>query len=261
MILSDKLTDFFLFFNHETILVPLIVVGFIVFRRSVFGQAFYLLLFTMIFNSLLKSIFQIPLSPSLGKEGFAFPSGHMQVSFVFYGWLMMGYSSLSLRILLCFLLTGIAWALVHFGYHNWLDVLGALGFGFLTLAGYKIVSHYFVFLKKKPHLTGIFLLPLAILMLACLHWTAKVPGHAWTAFYALVGFTSGWGLTCQSLRAAKWKEKGLALCLCFLGIMIVYSLFQKTSLKMQPAPIAQLQYFIAAFLLPVSVRLSQKKVF
>ena len=150
MILSDKLADFFLFFNHETTLIPLIVVGFIVFKRSVFGQAFYLLLFTMIFNSLLKSIFQIPLSASLGKEGFAFPSGHMQVSCVFYGWLMMAFPSLSLRILLCFLLTGIGWALVHFGYHNWLDVLGALGFGFLTLTGYKIVSHYFVFLKKKP---------------------------------------------------------------------------------------------------------------
>lgn len=172
---------------------------------------------------------------------------------------MMAYPFLSLRILLGFLLTGIGWALVHFGYHNWLDVLGALGFGFLTLAGYKIVSHYFVFLKKKPYLTGVFLLPLAILMLACLHWTAKIPTHTWMAFYAFVGFTSGWGLTCQSLREARWKEKGLALCLCFLGITIVYSLFQKTSLKMQPAPIF-LQYFIAAFLLPVSVRLSQKKV-
>jgi undecaprenyl-diphosphatase len=261
MILSDKLADFFLFFNHEITLIPLIVVGFIVFKRSVFGQAFYLLLFTMIFNSLLKSIFQIPLSPSLGKEGFAFPSGHMQVSFVFYGWLMMAFPSLSLRILLCFLLTGIGWALVHFGYHNWLDVLGALGFGFLTLTGYKIVSHYFVFLQKKPYLTGIFLLPLAILMLACLHWTAKIPAHAWMAFYALVGFASSWGLTCQSLREARWKEKGLALCLCVLGITLIYSLFQKTFLKMQPAPIAQLQYFIAAFLLPVSIRLFQKKVF
>ncbi len=261
MILSDKLADFFLFFNHETTLIPLIVVGFIVFKRSVFGQAFYLLLFTMIFNSLLKSIFQIPLSASLGKEGFAFPSGHMQVSCVFYGWLMMAFPSLSLRILLCFLLTGIGWALVHFGYHNWLDVLGALGFGFLTLTGYKIVSHYFVFLKKKPYLTGIFLLLLAILMLACLHWTAKIPAHAWVAFYALAGFTSGWGMAYHSLREAKWKEKVLALCLCFLSITLVYSFFQKTSLKMQPSPITQLQYFIAAFLLPVSIRLFQKKVF
>jgi undecaprenyl-diphosphatase len=39
----------------------------------------------MLFNFALKIIFQVPLPAHIGKQGFAFPSGHMQSSVVLYG--------------------------------------------------------------------------------------------------------------------------------------------------------------------------------
>jgi len=87
----------FLTFSHPIVIVPLLLIGLV--GEVVLGQkspcewrlACLLVLFSMILNVFLKSLFLVPLNPALGKEGFAFPSGHMQVSVVLYGYLLRVY--------------------------------------------------------------------------------------------------------------------------------------------------------------------------
>ena len=86
------ITKIFLLFSHQEILIPLIVLG-LIFYRNYFLDPAILLLFTMVFSVLLKFIFAIPypaeLVQKLGKNGFSFPSGHMQAAAVFYGWFLL----------------------------------------------------------------------------------------------------------------------------------------------------------------------------
>jgi membrane-associated phospholipid phosphatase len=84
----DFLAKFFLLFGNNAILMPLIFTGLIL-RQRHFLIPTFLLLFTMILSATLKLVFAVPYSPELvqklGKEGFSFPSGHMQSTIVFYG--------------------------------------------------------------------------------------------------------------------------------------------------------------------------------
>jgi len=130
----------FLLFSNGIVLAPLLLVGFITrggffinspsFKGSViWGNSILLVLLTMIFNALLKSLFLVPLNPSLGGEGYAFPSGHMQVAVVFYGTMFQAYSNLIFRKILLLIIAGIGYGLIQQGYHNIWDVLGAVVFG------------------------------------------------------------------------------------------------------------------------------------
>lgn len=85
-IFLEYLTKFFLLFGQEYCYEMIIILGFVLFRRQLFAQAICVLLFMTILNILLKYIFKIPLNPALNVKGFAFPSGHMSSTVVFYGW-------------------------------------------------------------------------------------------------------------------------------------------------------------------------------
>jgi membrane-associated phospholipid phosphatase len=127
---------FFLFFAHDAAIVPLLLIGVMWSERSLFRHATYLILISMIINYALKITFQIPLAPHLHKVGFAFPSGHMQSSFVFYGWLSQKMYPKKYFLLLTLLIIFIAISLIKAGYHNLYDILGAVFFGSLLLSGY-----------------------------------------------------------------------------------------------------------------------------
>ncbi|WP_342279041.1 phosphatase PAP2 family protein [Candidatus Tisiphia endosymbiont of Myopa tessellatipennis] len=135
----------------------------------------------MLFNFALKIIFQVPLSAHIGKQGFAFPSGHMQSSVVLYGWLMTKTQSRICKILITGLLFGIGMSLVYFGYHNYFDILGAIFFGSLLIAFYTFLAS-----TKKQILPPVLLTFTTFLMLyiASIH---KVEEHLYMAYYALIG--------------------------------------------------------------------------
>ncbi len=140
----------FLAFSHPILIVPFLVVGFLLEKNGliknikrgpmVWAKACLLILFTMIFNPFLKSLFLMPLNPSIGKEGFAFPSGHMQVSVVFYGWVFWIYANRSIRGLILLILAGVGWGLIQQGYHTLEDVVTAAVVGSLTVYGFVKVS-------------------------------------------------------------------------------------------------------------------------
>ncbi len=143
------ITKFFLAFSHTEILLPLILCG-LFFRPKIFLQPTLLLLFTMIFSAFLKSFFAIPYSEELvrklGKTGFSFPSGHMQLSAVFYGWFLLNFKNNFFRFFLIMIISGIAASLILEGYHNIYDMVGGLLFAALTIILYKKT---YQFLKAK----------------------------------------------------------------------------------------------------------------
>jgi len=106
----DNISCFFLTFSHDTIIIPLIIIGYIWIDRKVFFHGICLLLTSMLLNLALKITFQIPLAPSLGKEGFAyhnyfdiFGAVFVGILLIFtYNWCLKTFkeSSLSVIILL-----------------------------------------------------------------------------------------------------------------------------------------------------------------
>ena len=145
----DIISKFFLAFSNTPVLLAIIISG-LALRPKFFVTPIFLLLFTMIFSAVLKLVFAVPYSPELvaklGKDGFSFPSGHMQSSVVFYGWLLLHCKNKWLKIALIFLLCGIAFGLIFEGYHNIFDVVGGLFFAAATIFAYQKLEFYF---RKK----------------------------------------------------------------------------------------------------------------
>lgn len=190
------IAKFFLAFSHIEVIGVLFFIGFIAFDRKTWGQALFLLLFTMILNALLKYFFHVPLLPHLGK-GFAFPSGHMQTAMAFYGWLLARYRHPALRSALLAVLAGIGFSLIYFHYHTLIDVLGAMCFGGLSLLIYQPCTRIAIF-SKNPPLLGLTLCGLAVPILGFLAQKHFAPSHVWQAFYALSSFSVIWQLFSRS---------------------------------------------------------------
>jgi len=135
----NLLTIFFLSFSHAMFICPLIILGYIGVSRRIFTHAVCLLALSILLNIILKHTFQIPLSPTLGKEGFAFPSGHMQAVTVLYGWLALNIKYVWFRLSIIIILLGVGLSLVEAGYHNYYDVFGGLFFGMLLVLLYHVL--------------------------------------------------------------------------------------------------------------------------
>lgn len=252
MLFSFYGAKFFLLFGHEIIIVPLIIVGFMMGKREDFGSAVYLLLFTMIFNAVLKEIFQIPLASHLGKVGFAFPSGHMQSSVVFYGWLAYKASSLSVRGLIIILLAGCGTSLVYFGYHTWWDVFGAAGFSVFTLIVYgQFLCHLDAF---NPRVIGASFFGVSTILLGYLWYQREILPHIWMAYYALVGFFGAWGVL-NIRKRLSWTHGLFGALMVFIFVCLIESTFQKFLFGWVPSYVFEMQWFLSAGSIPCAVKM------
>lgn len=181
----DSMFHFFLLFSQWWLALTIALIGFALGKRWLCYHATCLVLFSMLVNVALKSTFQIPLSPSLNVSGFAFPSGHMQFATVFYGWLALQTKHRSLQALAIGILTGVGASLVHFGYHSWFDVFGALFFG-----GILIVCYQKLIAQKEKYVFWSLALS-AILLLSYIAYRVPIPNHALMAFVLLMSLLSG----------------------------------------------------------------------
>ena len=109
---------------HITVILPLVLIGLFSRHRNTLLQATFLLFFVMIFNTLLKYLFKVPLLPHLG-DGYSFPSGHMHASGIFYAYLLIKSRNNIVKGILLGLILGIACSLVYFNYHRWEEIFGA----------------------------------------------------------------------------------------------------------------------------------------
>jgi hypothetical protein len=180
----DAVARFFLGFSHLLFIFPMLALGFIFLNKHLFYHALCIMLFSIIINVALKATFQIPLAPFLNKTGFAFPSGHMQLAAIIYGWLAFKIPSTRLRILISVVLIGISFGLVHFGYHTFIDVLGGVFFAVLliTLYAFMQCEHN----KILPWLLAT-ISSIAMLYIA---WISTILPHAWVAYCALLALIS-----------------------------------------------------------------------
>lgn len=210
--LASYLAKIFLLFSHTIIIAPLLFIGFI--SRGTFfikkptqkesmiwANACLLVLFSMIFNVFLKSLFQIPLNPALGIKGFAFPSGHMLVAVVFYGWLTCSYPSWKVRAFTTIVLLGIAFGLIQQGYHNLRDIFGAVMFGVITLYAFNKAYRLPTIAYRPVRITFI-LIPICLFFLGIISMRIGITSHVTKTFIGLIAFSVMWAM----LNRTIWKH-------------------------------------------------------
>ncbi|MBM3468364.1 MAG: phosphatase PAP2 family protein [Alphaproteobacteria bacterium] len=198
-----------LLFSQAYIIVPLLLYGLVseISKEKKYpsGEVFIwryaclLVLFSVILNTFLKSLFLVPLNPAIGVQGYAFPSGHMQVSFIFYGWLFLRYSHRALRLSIPFLLSAIFFGLIHEGYHSFVDNVGAIGVGICVL---YIFNHIIrrPFIQKNPAYVGVCLIPICGLMMGVINYRVGISTYVQYIFGGLIAFAMIWWLHFQSCQ-------------------------------------------------------------
>lgn len=248
----DLLFRFFLAFSHATIIIPILLIGYIWLDRKNFFNGICLLLVSMLFNVALKITFQTPLSPALGKQGFAFPSGHMQSSIVLYGWLFIFFKRPLFRVLFITLLVGIGAGLIHFGYHTFFDVLGAIFFGSL------LISTYYLLLRSKlrKNLKMIIIWGFATLLVSYISYSTKISDWSWMAYYTLTGMIiSELYFRSKNIVLNSIQIKIIATILFAIFFLCVHKLF---SMFVLPAYLFQTKWFLVGLYLPFSLYLSNR---
>lgn len=205
----------FLMFVKEEIIIPIIIFGMIFHKREPYANAICFFCIIMIFNTFLKNLFKIPLFPHLGN-GYAFPSGHMHASTIFYGYILYKIPDWKIKFFLAFLICGIGFSLVYCNYHNWFDVCGAFGFAVVEIAIYRYLEK-----NTSTRFITIFALAFSILIMRALFLMQKLESHVWLGFYVLVGMIIGmWFLGEYKLRSI--PQKIAALIFALLSVFAIY---------------------------------------
>ena len=215
----DHLAHFCLKFGHITFILPLVIVCMIFHKRDIYAKAACFLLWVMIFNTLLKHLFNVPLLPHLGV-GYAFPSGHMHAASAFYGYILYKTDNKFVKIVLAMLLCCLGFSLIYCHFHDLTDVLGAVGFTVAELLIYHVISINF-----GDKVVGIISIASAVAVMFALSVIHRVEFHVWLAFYALLGMETVLTVT-QEKRLNSLKKKFLALILSIITIASVYYIFK-----------------------------------
>lgn len=176
------LANLSLLFSKESVMAPLLLFRILFLNRKIFTHVAILLFFMMIFNTYLKSIWQIPLDASIGP-GWAFPSGHMSASIVYWGYLALVYPYWVIRIAITLLLITIGWALTYQGYHNIEDICGSLLFGLPTLVAYYLACQKLNHKDQSKFFLGLICLGLSFIILL-----PSIPNQVWFGFSGLCIF-------------------------------------------------------------------------
>ena len=109
-------------FSNDYLLMFVAIVVYISKPDKKYAHLIILLLFAMIYKSLLKEILKIP-APDTSPTRYGFPSGHINFAAMFFGWFMINY-----RNKLTYCIGGISLILaaistVYLGYHRVIDVI------------------------------------------------------------------------------------------------------------------------------------------
>jgi membrane-associated phospholipid phosphatase len=125
-----------LFFNNFHFWGPFLVLGVSYIDRRAFSGVCLVVFVSSFINMYLKSLWQIPLDPILGKDGWAFPSGHAQFNFVL--WTTLAWQMRKKWVYCCGIAVNVlgSFAMVHFHYHNWIDIAAGMGFGALVTVSF-----------------------------------------------------------------------------------------------------------------------------
>lgn len=242
----DLFSHFCLKFGHITFILPIVVIGMIFHRRDVYAKAACCLLWVMIFNTLLKILFKVPLFPHLGP-GYAFPSGHMHATTIFYGYFFYKIADKRIKIALAAVISSVGFSLVRCHFHDWIDISGAVVFSIAELFLYYIISKNFG--EKVAGYLSIFSAIFVMIILAVIH---KIEPHVWLAFYGLVGME--FALTFMEERIFTNKSQRIfAFLFSIAAIVVVYYLFKYLSL---PSYLSEIRFALMPLIIVWSSNLS-----
>jgi len=256
--MTEMCATFFLSFAHTTVLIPLVLLGYIWINRGVFYDALCLLFLSMLFSYALKVTFQVPLSPLLHQETFALPSGHMQMAVVFYGWLALQFKKPLLRTSIFILLIGLGFSLIHKGYHDLTDVLAAVVSGSLLLAFYKFWA------QRRPQLLPGIVLGAGALCLLYSAWIYHLKECLWMPAYFLLGLILAQKIFSKMSTPPTLRTKVLESILAIFLFLSVSWIFEHTALAGLPPAVTMLQWGLIGFGLPAARRDAQaleKRIF
>ncbi|AIF81451.1 hypothetical protein I862_04455 [endosymbiont of Acanthamoeba sp. UWC8] len=226
MNLSDIFFRILTDLSHFHVIALVSIIGFVLFNRKAFGSALFITIFTMALNAYLKSVWQVPLNPELNKEGWAFPSGHTQSSCVF--WFFLSLMLEKRRMIICapVVLLGVVSGIVHFGYHEWYEILSAIGF-----AGLEIIFFYYLlkvwdYYQIGFYYLGFFLIVVILLFLSFL-LTPNKQGYfwLWNGLGGMLGISIGWMIVEKVYKHYEIKHKkfiSFILLVVFTGIFYGY---------------------------------------
>lgn len=246
----NMVTKILLMSCNEIVLVPVIIGGFLAIDRKIFGHATILLMFIMILNSFLKSIFQVPLAAHLNIEGYAFPSGHMSSAITFYGWLILNTKNNFIRFALAVLIAGVGFSLIHKGYHNIYDIAGSIFFCAILLAIYTWLSKTKQ-ASDKPFLLGYLMIGFSAGIMWYFNKHNDIPNHVWMASMVLTGFTLSWTFFANSIKSNPSVLSAIVGFLCIIGIYYI-SMQVKVMINIP----YDFQWAIVGILIPVTAKLT-----
>lgn len=214
----SSVMSFFLVITRDYVVFPFIIFGIIFLDRKIFLRAAVLILFGMILNIYLKSLFHIPLKPHLGTHTWSFPSGHTQFTATFYGYLAYSYRENWVKVLSLIAVVGVGCALVYFNYHNWMDVFAAIAVAAVLVVLFDKISKMDLF-KNRLYLLSALLLGLSCVLLPyCSRKGASVP----LIVGSHIGLTLG--LFIENICSLKGMNKIWELCLLVGGGVFLYVL-------------------------------------
>lgn len=245
----DSFAHFCLKFGHITVIFPIVILGVIFHKRDIYAKAACFLLWVMIFNTLLKYLFKVPLFPHLG-HGYAFPSGHMHAAAAFYGYIIYKTNNKIVKIALGILLCCLGFSLIHCHFHDLKDVAGALIFCAAELAVY----HY-IYSNWGDEVAGIVSIASAIAIMCALAVIHKVEFHVWLAFYGLVGMESMLTIT-DDVRLNSIFEKIAATALTALLVAGVYYLFKFFAFN--KFYLSEIRFALAPFIIVGSMQITKR---
>jgi undecaprenyl-diphosphatase len=200
-------------------MLPVIVAGLVFHQRGLYERMACFLFFAMTFNKFLKHIFRIPLFPHLGK-GYAFPSGHMHSTMMFYGCVFYRVKDRRIRALMLVILLGEAFSLMHFRFHDLADLLGAIGFALVEILCYhQLVSKFGE--ERGERYAAALAVGLSLFSIVTLSVLQAAADYAWIAFYSLLGIVLATQLdegTLETLgqRLLALLVSGVMVCLVFV---------------------------------------------
>lgn len=219
-------------------IVLISIIGFIFIDRKIFGYCIYLMMLTMVYNTVLKNIFQIPLPSTCPVPGFGFPSGHMHFASVFYLWLFLHYKHWVIRVFCISMLMCYAYTIVYLGFHYVYEVCAGCAFALVSVLLYK----HLIKSIRDFHRISLFTITLTVLF-ATESKTVLIPSTAMiTIALLLIGYTV---LTWFVFFKKDEMSRNVSLLINFMYILvIIHALIFRNSIIHLPSHIYIALYFM-----------------
>jgi hypothetical protein len=210
---------------HDVTAFSLVMIGYLIKNQASFGRTIILISFIQIFNFVLKSIWQIPLSMplALSAQTYAFPSGHIHFYVALSLWLAWEYRSKIGGVCACLYGLAISYAEIKMGYHDLFAAIAAWCLIIIELPAYHQLCARLSY-QQLPIL-GIAASFLAMIMLLA------IPHHfpifwLWQATFMLLSFSCGWYLEQQRTWAKRTRYSRYNTALRLIGYCLALVICQ-----------------------------------